>query len=87
MHRTSTLSSRRTQVLDMLQMSRRIWQTSHKESKDASRALKLISRMLHLSIADGSGAEIEYPAITRPPEYPTTPEPGEIYPADQLTKE
>ncbi len=77
------------QILDMLQMSRQIWQTSHKESKDASRALRLISRMLHMSTAssaEDAGKDTEYPTMTRPPEYPTTPKPGEIYHCRPSTK-
>jgi hypothetical protein len=70
------------QILSILQMSRQIWQTSHKESGDAGRALKIISRMLHASTVSASPSgftmDTEYPTMTAPPEYPSTPIPGKI---------
>ncbi len=59
------------QILEILRMSRKIWQTNHKESGDASRAFKIISRMLSISTGDhhsaGSGEENDSPPPQRPP--------------------
>jgi hypothetical protein len=70
------------QILSILQMSRQIWHTSHKDSGDASRALKIISRMLYSSTTTASPRgftmDTEYPTMTMPPDYPTTPIPGRI---------
>ena len=63
------------EMLRILRASRKIWQTSHKESRDASRAFKIISRMLAISTGSspcsGSGDERRDSPTERTPESGT----------------
>ncbi len=57
-----------SQILDILRISRKIWQNSHQESGDASRAFKIISRMMSIS-AGGSLTASSDEDDMRPPDY------------------
>lgn len=48
-HNTTPAIIPREQLLDILRTSRSIWQTSRKESTEANRAFKILSRMLSMS--------------------------------------
>ncbi len=69
------------QILEILQMSRKIWRTSHRGSKDASRGYRLISRMLSISTgsspASSSDGETGGTSAAKIPSYATPQMPGE----------
>ncbi|KAJ9133395.1 Fungal specific transcription factor domain-containing protein [Pleurostoma richardsiae] len=71
------------QLLELLRTSRSIWQTKRKESAEANRAFKILSRMLSLSTGvdyssspESSGNVPEPTDVTQPPVFQFTPPPG-----------
>ena len=61
------------QIVEMLRTSRLIWQSTRKESHEANRAFKILSRMLAASVgsdigdsplSNGSGERLEYSEVS-----------------------